>query len=64
MEYEKSGYTWIQGERLEDLLLPERIRQIKLDHIKKAELLKEREKSPFLIDLLGEDDVNCANCFI
>ena len=33
MEYEKDGYTWIQGETLEELSRPERVRQIKLDHI-------------------------------
>lgn len=39
MEYEKDGYTWIQGETLEELSRPERVRQIKLDHIKKQESL-------------------------
>lgn len=30
MMYEKDGYTWIQGETLEELSRPERVRQIKL----------------------------------
>ena len=65
MEYEKSGYTWIQGETLEDLIKPERMRQIKLDHIKRQERLKTNNKSGLLIDVLGDDDeINCANCFI
>ncbi len=64
MEYEKTGYTWIQGETLEDLIMPSRIRQIKLDHIKKQEALKAKNKSSLLIDLFEDDEVNCANCFI
>jgi len=63
MEYEKDGYTWIQGERLDDLIKPERIRQIKLDHIKKTEA-KKNQKGSLLIDILDDDEINCANCFI
>ena len=33
-EYEKSGYTWMQDEKLEDLLVPERMNRIKSDFIK------------------------------
>ena len=64
MSYEKDGYTWIQGEPLSDLIKPERVRQIKLDHIKKTEAAAEKAKSSLLIDLLDDDDINCANCFI
>jgi len=64
MEYEKTGYTWIQGETLEDLIMPSRIRQIKLDHIKKQEAMTAKNKSSLLIDLFGDYEVNCANCFI
>ena len=64
MEYEKTGYTWIQGETLEDLVTPSRIRQIKLDHIKKQDALKAKQKSSLLIDLFEDDEINCANCFI
>lgn len=63
MEYEKDGYTWIQGESLEQLIRPERIRQIKLDHIKKIEDYKLKNKSKLLTDLF-DDEINCANCFI
>jgi len=35
MEYEKAGYTWMQDEKLEDLLVPERMNRIKTDFIKK-----------------------------
>jgi len=64
MEYEKSGYTWIQSETLEDLIKPERVRQIKLDHIKRQENLKSKNKSSLLIDILDDDEINCANCFV
>ncbi len=64
MEYEKDGYTWIQGEPLEKLIRPERVRQIKLDHIKKTEDLKAKSKSKLLIDIFEDDEINCANCFI
>ncbi|WP_238583191.1 phosphoadenosine phosphosulfate reductase, partial [Porphyromonas gingivalis] len=64
MEYEKDGYTWIQGEPLEKLIRPERVRQIKLDHIKKTEDLKAKSKSKLLIDMFEDDEINCANCFI
>lgn len=63
-EYEKSGYTWNQGETLDDLIKPERMRQIKLDHIKRQERLKTKNKSSLLIDILDDDEINCANCFI
>ena len=63
MSYEKDGYTWIQGEPLSELIRPERIRQIKLDQIKKIEEEREKNKNKRLIDLF-DDDINCANCFI
>lgn len=64
MEYEKDGYTWIQGETLADLSRPERVRQIKLDHIKKQKAMKAKSKSGLLVDMFDDDDINCANCFI
>ena len=65
MEYEKDGYTWIQGETLAELSRPERVRQIKLDYIKKQEILKGKTTSGLLIDIFDEDDeLLCANCFI
>jgi 3'-phosphoadenosine 5'-phosphosulfate sulfotransferase (PAPS reductase)/FAD synthetase len=64
MEFEKDGYTWNQNESLADLVKPERVRQIKLDAIKKQEAKK--NSSGLLVDLLGDDDNDafCANCFI
>lgn len=65
MEFEKDGYTWNQNESLADLIKPERIRQIKLDTIKKQEKAKLKNKGALLIDLLDDDnDAFCANCFI
>lgn len=66
MEFEKDGYTWNQNESLEELIRPERVRQIKLDAIKKQEA-KKKAGSGLLVDMLGDDDDNdafCANCFI
>lgn len=65
MMYEKDGYTWIQGETLEELSRPERVRQIKLDYIKKQESLKAKATSGLLVDMFDDDDeIPCANCFI
>lgn len=65
MEFEKDGYTWNQNESLEELTRPERIRQIKLDTIKKQEA-KKNAGTGLLVDVLGDDDNDafCANCFI
>ena len=63
MGYEKDGYTWIQGERLEELIRPERIRQIKLDHIKKTKMTQQKADGNLLINLFDDDEINCANCF-
>ena len=61
MEFEKDGYNWIQNEILADK--PERIRQIKLDIIKRQEANRKQNKSSKLADVFG-DEVMCANCFI
>lgn len=54
MEFEKDGYTWNQGESLSELIQPERIRQIKLDHIRKSE--KREQNSSLLVDILADDE--------
>ena len=65
MMYEKDGYTWIQGETLEELSRPERVRQIKLDYIKNQEGYKAKATSGLLEDKFDDDnDIPCANCFI
>ena len=65
MEFEKDGYTWNQGESLADLIKPERIRQIKLDAIKRQEQKAKKDSNSLLVDLFADDsDAFCANCFI
>ncbi len=64
MEYEKDGFRWGQGESLEELIQPERMKKIKEEYIKRMER-KSQTKSPYLIDILGEEEgVGCASCFI
>ena len=64
MEFEKDGYTWNQNESLAELCRPERVRQIKLDAIKKQEA-KKAVASSLLVDQVDDDnDAFCANCFI
>lgn len=57
MEYEKDGYTWIQGEPLSELINPERVRQIKLEQIKKLEALREKNRKRLLVDLFDNDTI-------
>jgi hypothetical protein len=65
MEYEKDGYTWSENERLEELIQPERIKQIKKDHLKKIKARILSKKSNKLIDVLDDEDgISCVNCFI
>ncbi len=61
--YEKEGYTWMQDERLTDLIEPERMRDIKLKNIDRIE--KESSKSSnYLIDSLelDEEEEGCLIC--
>ena len=63
MEYEKDGFSWQQNQRLEDMIDPERIKQIKEDYIKKTNGAK--NKSQYLVDILEEEEsVGCASCFV
>lgn len=63
MAYEKDGYTWME-ESLTELIRPERIRQIKLDAIKKQRNTP-TVASPFLPDTLDDEEgTGCASCFI
>ncbi len=63
MSFEKDGYTWIQGETLADLAKPERVRQIKLDIIKRQKQAKENKQGTTLAEIF-DDETMCANCFI
>jgi 3'-phosphoadenosine 5'-phosphosulfate sulfotransferase (PAPS reductase)/FAD synthetase len=64
MSYEKNGYSWNQGESLSDIIKPERIREIKLDAIKKQEKLKTKNGNTIVENLDDDNDAFCANCFI
>jgi 3'-phosphoadenosine 5'-phosphosulfate sulfotransferase (PAPS reductase)/FAD synthetase len=65
MEYEKDGYTWMQGETLQQLIQPERIQQIKGEYLKRTERIAKNKKSPYLVDILDEaEGEGCASCFI
>lgn len=64
MEYEKEGYTWMQDERLEELINPERIEQIKEEFIKAQDRAQKNKQSNKLIDILDDEEEGCAACFI
>ncbi|MBS1758866.1 MAG: phosphoadenosine phosphosulfate reductase family protein [Bacteroidetes bacterium] len=65
MEYEKDGYTWAQGESLEELIQPKRMAQIKEEYVKRMERKAAKNKSPYLIDILDEEEgIGCASCFV
>ena len=63
MEFEKDGYTWNQNESLEQLRQPERVRQIKLDAIRKQKAAKAAGDGT-LASLVDDDEILCTNCFI
>lgn len=64
IEYEKEGYSWMQDESLLELVQPERVKQIKEQHLKKS-AQKSSKKSEYLLDILDEEDERgCAACFI
>ncbi|MFQ5750601.1 MAG: phosphoadenosine phosphosulfate reductase family protein [bacterium] len=63
-EYEKDGFTWMNNERLEDLVKPERIREIKAENLKRI-AQNSSNKSSKLLDILDYDEEpGCAACFI
>lgn len=63
--YEKDGYTWNEGETLEELIAPKRMQQIKEESIKRAERTAQKNRSHFLIDILEDaESEGCAACFI
>ena len=66
MAYENvdEAFTWNQHESLEELIKPERIRQIKLDHLERTGRQKS-ENSPYLLDILDDTEADgCTACFI
>ena len=64
MKYEKDGYTWMDNESLKDIIKPERVKQIKREHLAKIKNKLNKPKSNKLIDIIEEDSVDCVNCFI
>lgn len=66
MEYEKQGYNWMQSESLAELAHPDRIAQIKSEHLKRVEKISKNSKAVNLIDILDdeEEDKGCASCFV
>lgn len=74
--YEKDGFTWMETESLDELTEPERVREIKRQHLNKKKnqngsgsktllnnLLGEEEKGDYF-DKEDEDYAGCTVCFI
>ncbi|MEP5611550.1 MAG: phosphoadenosine phosphosulfate reductase family protein [Cyclobacteriaceae bacterium] len=64
MEYEneKEGFTWNQHESLQDLIHPNRIHQIKSEHLNRMD--REKSKgSKYLIDKVIDAEKDCIACF-
>ncbi len=63
-ENEKEMFTWIPNESLEELMQPERVKDIKLNHIKRSNKHKSTN-SKFLLDILDDTESDaCTACFI
>ena len=58
MEYEKTGYSWIQTESLEELSKPERVEAIKREHLKrmKAKYKNLKKDTDWQDNILGIDN--------
>ena len=65
MKYEGDGYSWMDNETLAELILPERVAQIKEDYAIKAKKSAAAKKSDYLVDRIEEaEGEGCASCFI
>ncbi len=64
--YEKEGYTWNEGETLDELVMPKRLEQIKKDYLTKiAQSCKSRKSNKLLDILLDEsEEEGCIACFV
>jgi len=63
-ENEKEMFTWIPNESLKELMQPERIKEIKLNHLKRLNREKSKD-SKFLLDILDDTESDaCTACFI
>lgn len=63
-ENEKEGFTWNQNESLTELVKPERLNQIKIEHIQRKGRANSNG-SRFLIDILDDtESTSCVSCFV
>lgn len=64
MAYEKDGFTWMDDERLDELIQPNRVEEIKKSHLS-LKTDKNGTKSSYLVDVLRESEgQGCTVCFI
>ncbi|MCK4764939.1 MAG: phosphoadenosine phosphosulfate reductase family protein [Candidatus Aminicenantes bacterium] len=64
MKYEKSGFTWLDNETLEEFSRPERLNRVKEDYVERCSNA-EAGRSPYLIDILEiAENEGCAACFL
>ncbi|MEM6734569.1 MAG: phosphoadenosine phosphosulfate reductase family protein [Bacteroidota bacterium] len=66
MKYEdaEEGFTWAENETLEELIAPERIRQIKLEHIKRKNKQKSVGSKLLMDKLIDAEEGACTACFL
>ncbi len=63
-ENEKEGFTWNQDEPLLDLIKPDRMEQIKREHVERKDRANSKG-SPFLVDILDStENTGCTACFV
>lgn len=63
MKYEKDGFTWMDDERLDELIQPDRLRKIKESHLSSSP--SRESSSSYLVDVLSESEgQGCTVCFI
>lgn len=63
-ENEEEMFTWVPNESLKELIHPERVKQIKLDHIKRTGKEKSKGSKLLMDKLIDAEDGACTACFI
>lgn len=63
IKYEKDGYSWME-ERLEDLMKPERVAAIKLEHYKRMNKQQQNKATSWQDQIMQAEGEGCASCFI
>lgn len=63
-ENEKEFFTWVPNESLKELIEPRRIREIKLDHLKRSGKEKSKGSKLLMDKLIDAEDGACTACFI